>query len=108
VIRLSGLLLLLTGVVVDEDDASQVQANAGAEGEREEEDGERERPDPPYLFSVLVVHTRSLLKFLNAHAVSKTTIACKQSVSSSYPLVTNLGLAGICLSHPFCVYRGLS
>ncbi|KAI9451369.1 cell cycle checkpoint [Lactarius psammicola] len=55
------------------DDASQ--ANVGAGGEREEEDRERERPDPTHLFSVLV-HARSLLKFLNAHAVSKTTIAC--------------------------------
>ena len=67
------------------------------EGEREEEDGERERPDPAQVFSVLV-HTRSLLKFLNAHAVSKTTIACKK-VFSSYPLVTNLGLVGICQGH---------
>ncbi|KAH9063614.1 cell cycle checkpoint [Lactarius vividus] len=39
------------------------------------EGGERERPDATHLFSVLV-HARSLLKFLNAHAVSKTTIAC--------------------------------
>ncbi|KAH9070811.1 cell cycle checkpoint [Lactarius deliciosus] len=49
------------------------QARAGADDERGEED--RERPDPTHLFSVLV-HARSLLKFLNAHAVSKTTIAC--------------------------------
>ncbi|KAF8263888.1 cell cycle checkpoint [Lactarius quietus] len=55
------------------DDASQ--ANAGAAGEREEGNEERERPDPTKLFSVLV-RARSLLKFLNAHAVSKTTIAC--------------------------------
>jgi HUS1 checkpoint protein len=45
------------------------QANGG------DEDEERERPDPNKLFSVLV-HTRSFLKFLNAHSVSKTTIAC--------------------------------
>ncbi|KAH9169585.1 checkpoint protein Hus1/Mec3 [Lactarius sanguifluus] len=55
------------------DDPSQ--ARAGVEGEREAEGGGRERPDPTHLFSVLV-HARSLLKFLNAHAVSKTTIAC--------------------------------
>jgi HUS1 checkpoint protein len=47
------------------------QANGGDE---DEEQG-RERPDPNKLFSVLV-HTRSFLKFLNAHTVSKTTIAC--------------------------------
>lgn len=57
---------------------SQTNA-ADAEGEREERDGERERPDPTQLFSVLV-HARSLLKFLNAHAVSKTTIACEESL----------------------------
>lgn len=51
------------------------QANVGTQGERGEASGERERPDPTQLFSVLV-HARSLLKFLNAHAVSKTTIAC--------------------------------
>ncbi|KAH8983510.1 cell cycle checkpoint [Lactarius akahatsu] len=53
------------------------QARAGAEDGRGEEDREPEpeRPDPTHLFSVLV-HARSLLKFLNAHAVSKTTIAC--------------------------------
>jgi len=48
------------------------QANGGDDGEQE-----RERPDPNKLFSVLV-HTRSFLKFLNAHTVSKTTIACKK------------------------------
>ncbi|KAH9953684.1 cell cycle checkpoint [Russula dissimulans] len=47
------------------------QANTGPEDEEQE----RERADPKQLFSVLV-HTRSFLKFLNAHAVSKTTIAC--------------------------------
>jgi HUS1 checkpoint protein len=47
------------------------QANGGDEDEEQE----RERPDPNKLFSVLV-HTRSFLKFLNAHTVSKTTIAC--------------------------------
>ncbi|KAI0259104.1 cell cycle checkpoint [Gloeopeniophorella convolvens] len=36
---------------------------------------DHEKPDPQQLFSVLV-HTRSFLKFLNAHTVSKTTIAC--------------------------------
>ena len=46
------------------------QANRGSDDEQE-----RERPDPNKLFSVLV-HTRSFLKFLNAHTVSKTTIAC--------------------------------
>ncbi|KAI0292999.1 Hus1-like protein-domain-containing protein [Multifurca ochricompacta] len=46
-----------------------------ASAEDEEKDKERERPDPKQLFSVLV-HTRSFLKFLNAHVVSKTTIAC--------------------------------
>jgi HUS1 checkpoint protein len=46
------------------------QANGGDDDEQE-----RERPDPNKLFSVLV-HTRSFLKFLNAHTVSKTTIAC--------------------------------
>jgi len=49
------------------DGASQINDEDEAEG--------RERPDPKQLFSVLV-HTRSFLKFLNAHAVSKTTIAC--------------------------------
>lgn len=48
------------------------QANRGDDDEQE-----RERPDPNKLFSVLV-HTRSFLKFLNAHTVSKTTIACKK------------------------------
>jgi len=46
------------------------QANGSDDDEQE-----RERPDPNKLFSVLV-HTRSFLKFLNAHTVSKTTIAC--------------------------------
>jgi len=46
-----------------------------AHGDDEDEGQERERPDPSKLFSVLV-HTRSFLKFLNAHTVSKTTIAC--------------------------------
>jgi len=48
------------------------QANRGDDDEQE-----GERPDPNKLFSVLV-HTRSFLKFLNAHTVSKTTIACKK------------------------------
>ncbi|KAH9952913.1 checkpoint protein Hus1/Mec3 [Lactifluus volemus] len=52
------------------DGASQTNANAD-----QDENEERERPDPKQLFSVLV-HTRSFLKFLNAHTVSKTTIAC--------------------------------
>jgi len=39
---------------------------------------ESERPDPNKLFSALV-HTRSFLKFLNAHTVSKTTIACREN-----------------------------
>ena len=61
------------------------QTNAvDAEGEREEGDGERERPDPTQLFSVLV-HARSLIKFLNAHAVSKTTIACEESLLPHTP-----------------------
>ncbi|KAA1467264.1 cell cycle checkpoint [Dentipellis sp. KUC8613] len=34
-----------------------------------------EKPDPKQMFSVLV-HVRSFLKFLNAHVVSTTTIAC--------------------------------
>lgn len=53
------------------------QARAVAEDERGggDREPEPERPDPTHLFSVLV-HARSLLKFLNAHAVSKTTIAC--------------------------------
>ncbi|KAI9434293.1 checkpoint protein Hus1/Mec3, partial [Lactarius indigo] len=42
------------------------QAHAGAEGERREEGGEHEPPD---------WYVHSLLKFLNVHAVSKTTIA---------------------------------
>jgi HUS1 checkpoint protein len=72
------------------------QANGGDDdGERERE---RERPDPNKLFSVLV-HTRSFLKFLNAHSVSKTTIACTKG-----PLFTsfhndNLDLIGICQGH---------
>ena len=81
---------------IDGDDASQ--ANAGTQGDRGEAGGERERPDPTQLFSVLV-HARSLLKFLNAHAVSKTTIACKQSFLLSYPLVINLELVGVCQGH---------
>ncbi|KAI9430138.1 hypothetical protein BJY52DRAFT_1200245 [Lactarius psammicola] len=49
----------------------------GAEGGREEENREGEQADPTHLFSVLV-HARSLLKFLNAaRALSKTTVACK-------------------------------
>lgn len=62
---------------------SQTNA-ADAEGEREEGDAERERPDPTQLFSVLV-HARSLLKFLNAHAVSKTTIACEENLLHHIP-----------------------
>lgn len=49
------------------------QANEG--NEEQEHQRERERHDPNNLFSVLI-HTRSFLKFLNAHTVSKTTIAC--------------------------------
>ncbi|KAI0058796.1 cell cycle checkpoint [Artomyces pyxidatus] len=41
----------------------------------EEEEDENEKPDPEQMFGVLV-HTRSFLKFLNAHIVSNTTIAC--------------------------------
>jgi HUS1 checkpoint protein len=84
--------LLISGIVGG-DGASQ----ANGAGGREEGDGERERPDPTQLFSVLV-HARSLLKFLNAHAVSKTTIACKESFSL-YPSVSYFGLVGICQGH---------
>ncbi|KAF8468537.1 cell cycle checkpoint [Russula ochroleuca] len=51
------------------------QANGGDVDEEQEHQRERERLDSNNLFSVLV-HTRSFLKFLNAHTVSKTTIAC--------------------------------
>jgi len=47
------------------------QDNTSAENEEQEP----QRPDPKQLFSVLI-HTRSFLKFLGAHVVSKTTIAC--------------------------------
>jgi HUS1 checkpoint protein len=50
---------------------SASQDNTSAENEEQEP----QRPDPKQLFSVLT-HTRSFLKFLGAHAVSKTTIAC--------------------------------
>jgi HUS1 checkpoint protein len=63
------------------DSASQTNANAD-----QDENEERERPDPKQLFSVLV-HTRSFLKFLNAHTVSKTTIACKAPLPSLSPLL---------------------
>jgi hypothetical protein len=58
------------------------QANGGDDDEQE-----RERPDPNKFFSVLV-HTRSFLKFLNAHAVSKTTIACKNGPFLPYSTLT--------------------
>jgi HUS1 checkpoint protein len=51
------------------------QANGGDVDEEQEHQRERERLDSNNLFSVLV-HTRSFLKFLTAHTVSKTTIAC--------------------------------
>ncbi|KAI0050500.1 cell cycle checkpoint [Auriscalpium vulgare] len=40
-----------------------------------EDEDEQEKPDPEQLFGVLV-QTRSFIKFLNAHIVSNTTIAC--------------------------------
>jgi HUS1 checkpoint protein len=43
----------------------------------DQDEQEREQPDPNKLYSVLV-HTRSFSKFLNAHTISKTTIACKK------------------------------
>jgi len=53
----------------------RIAADGASQANNEDEEQGRERPDPKQLFSVLV-HTRSFLKFLNAHAVSKTTIAC--------------------------------
>ena len=58
------------------------QANGSDDDEQE-----RERPDPNKLFSVLV-HTRSFLKFLNAHTVSKTTIACQKDPFLPYSTLT--------------------
>lgn len=69
------------------------QANRGDDDEQE-----RERPDPNKLFSVLV-HTRSFLKFLNAHTVSKTTIACKEDKFSPLFHADCLDLKGICQGH---------
>lgn len=69
------------------------QANGGDDDEQE-----RERPDPNKLFSVLV-HTRSFLKFLNAHTVSKTTIACKNDQNFTLFRADCLDLEGICQGH---------
>jgi HUS1 checkpoint protein len=68
------------------------QANGGDDDEQE-----RERPDPNKLFSMLV-HTRSFLKFLNAHTVSKTTIACKGPFFVLFH-ADCLDLEGICQGH---------
>ena len=72
------------------DGASQINDEDEAEG--------RERPDPKQLFSVLV-HTRSFLKFLNAHAVSKTTIACTNGTFFHPFRDDNFSLVGICQGH---------
>ena len=49
----------------------------------ENEEDADERPDPAQMFSVLV-HVRSFLKFLNAHVVSTTTIACTSDTLFSF------------------------
>jgi HUS1 checkpoint protein len=69
------------------------QANGGDGDEQE-----HERADPNKLFSVLV-HTRSFLKFLNAHTVSKTTIACKKDPFLVLLHADCLDFKGICQGH---------
>ena len=75
-----------------------VAANSVSQANDEDEEQGRERPDPTQLFSVLV-HTRSFLKFLNAHAVSKTTIACTKGPFVQPSHSDNFGLVGICQGH---------
>ena len=75
-----------------------VAANGASQANDEDEEQGRERPDPKQLFSVLV-HTRSFLKFLNAHAVSKTTIACAKGPFVHPSRSDNFGLVGICQGH---------
>lgn len=43
------------------------------------DDADEDKPDPAQMYGVLV-HVRSLLKFLNAHVVSTTTIACASAI----------------------------
>jgi HUS1 checkpoint protein len=75
-------------------------ADGASQGNRGDDDDEeeRERPDPNKLFSVLV-HTRSFLKFLNAHTVSKTTIACKTDSYITPFHADRVDLEGICQGH---------
>ena len=79
---------------------SSVPAAADGASQANDDDGEqgREQPDPKQLFSVLV-HTRSFLKFLNAHAVSKTTISCTKGPFLHPAHSDNFGLVGICQGH---------
>jgi HUS1 checkpoint protein len=87
---LSSSLPVFLSDSVAADGASQINDEDEAEG--------RERPDPQQLFSVLV-HTRSFLKFLNAHAVSKTTIACTNGPFFHSFRNDNFGIVGICQGH---------
>jgi hypothetical protein len=59
-----------------------VAGDGASQANDDDEEQGHERADSKQLSSVLV-HTRSLLKFLNAHAVSKTTIACTKEMFSS-------------------------
>ncbi len=72
-----------------------------ANGVDQDDEQEREQPDPNKLYSVLV-HTRSFSKFLNAHTISKTTIACKKIPFFYFFALfrtDNLGFVGICQGH---------
>jgi len=75
-----------------------VAADGASQANNEDEEQGRERPDPKQLFSVLV-HTRSFLKFLNAHAVSKTTIACTKAPFLHLFCSDNFCFVGICQGH---------
>jgi HUS1 checkpoint protein len=75
-----------------------VAADGASQANEEDEELRRERPEPKQLFSVLV-HTRGFLKFLNAHTVSKTTIACTKGSFLYQSRNDNFILVGICQGH---------
>ncbi|KAF8885878.1 cell cycle checkpoint [Gymnopilus junonius] len=61
----------------------------------QDEDQEEEKPDPDKLFTVLI-STKSFLKFLNSHVVSKTTIAavCQHHCVILYVYIGDVADAG--------------